>query len=496
MKKKSINIVWFKRDLRLRDHQPLAEAIKDGLPVLLCYFFEPSVIAAPENAVRHWRFIYESLEDLKRQLQPHSIQLYVFHNEVLPIFEYLNEAFFIKKIYSHQETGLKITYDRDRNVQLFCKKNKINWQEFGQDGVQRGIKNRLGWNVKVTRFLVSSLSKVQLKELNPLQLEVDLYQKLSPNPLPTVFRTPLKGFQKGGETLAWRYLHSFFEKRYPTYFKNISKPEKSRTSCSRLSPYLAFGNLSAKQVYQYSEWAIKNKPKTQPLKQFQSRVWWRSHFIQKLETEWQIEFEAINKGLDNIPRIYDVVKFDAWATGQTGFPMVDACMRCLKATGFINFRMRAMLVSFATFTLWQDWKKVATHLAGLFLDFEPGIHFAQIQMQSGLTGYNTLRIYNPTFQIEKHDTEAIFIKKWLPELANVPIPLAYEPWKMTKMEQTFYQCDIGKNYPAPIVDFKTASKESKDLYWTFKMSEAANRGLKKALFLHCMPNMRMKTDKD
>jgi len=135
--------------------------------------------------------------------------------------------------------------------------------------------------------------------------------------------------------------------------------------------------------------------------------------------EDRMEFEPLNKGFLAMKKLENADHLKAWQTGQTGIPMVDANMRCLIATGYINFRMRAMLVSVATLHLWLEWKPVATWMAKHFLDFEPGIHFPQIQMQAGITGINTVRMYNPIKQGLDHDPEGEFIKKWIPELRKV-----------------------------------------------------------------------------
>lgn len=489
--KPTINIVWFKRDLRLRDHAALAAAADAAVPMLLLYCFEPTVMAAPEYAERHHRFVWESVQDLQQQLQAVGRQLYDCHGEWLDILTTLQEHYHIAGLYSHQETGLKVTFDRDRATNRWCRAHGVKWHEFGQDGVQRGIRNRRGWRKQVDAHFsrpcltanAAQWQTVALPQRIQARLGVGAFaERLSPHPA---------GMQAGGERMAWRYLRSFMEERHPLYFKQISKPEGSRVSCSRLSPYLAWGNVSARQVYQYAAAKLgKSSPVRHPLRQFMSRVWWRSHFIQKLETEYQIEWEAINKGLEVIPRVWNEAYFEAWATGRTGYPMIDANMRCLAATGYTNFRMRAMLVSFATFPLWLPWKPVATHLAQLFLDFEPGIHFGQFQMQAGLTGYNTLRLYNPTAQVLKHDPAGAFVRRWLPELRDVPMPLLAEPWKMTPMEQTFYGCVIGEDYPAPIVDFEAAARERKAQYWTVRQSALAQQELPRVLRLHCMPGRR------
>ena len=110
--------------------------------------------------------------------------------------------------------------------------------------------------------------------------------------------------------------------------------------------------------------------------------------------------------------------FAAWCEGRTGYPMVDACMRSLVATGWLNFRMRAMLVSFASYHLWLHWRETGLFLARQFLDFEPGIHWSQMQMQSGTTGINTLRIYSPAKQARDQDPQGDYVRRWVPEFGT------------------------------------------------------------------------------
>ena len=503
----ALTVVWLKRDLRLADHAPFAAAAdraaetktKNGTEtetagaagVIVLYLYEPAIYAHPHACPAHLVFINESLAELDRELRERGGRLTTRHGDAVAELARLHATHPFDRLVSHEEVGHAVSYARDRAVKAWCRTAGVAWTEFPHSGVIRGLKSRDGWAKKWTGFMSRPLIEppAHLPGPTPPPTSAGI---LSPADLGLPEPT-MTDVMTGGAAVAAETLDGFLIERGAQYRTDMSSPVHAWEGCSRMSPYLAYGNVSTRQVYQAAK-ARAAELRTlrdageaiEPawfgsMKSFESRLRWHCHFIQKFEDEPDIEFHNINRAFDGLRGDrpdrplgdVDPDTFAAWREGRTGYPLVDACMRCLSRTGWINFRMRAMLASFSSYHLWNHWKAPADFLATRFLDYETGIHFSQFQMQSGVTGINTVRIYSPIKQVKDQDPTGVFIRRWVPELrplcehAQVARYLP-EPWKMPTPMQRELGCMIGTDYPEPVVDHAEAYRTAKERIYAWR----------------------------
>ncbi len=452
-----INICWFKKDLRVEDNEALYESSKvyDVLPI---YIIEKEKWQQSSHSFRQWKFCKECLIDLKEDLNLIGQPLIIRIGNVIDIFEEIKEIFKVKGIYSHQETGDFLSYKRDQKVIKWSKENNIPWREYIQFGVFRGPLKRDEWAKTHKKHFENKIIKFS-KVLKPLPFKDE---KIPSDNFFNFEHDSCDSEYKGGRKEALKRLNYFLDNEIHSYGKNISSPDRSYFSCSRLSPYITMGCISIKEVLNKTKCL-----KTKDTKMFKSRLFWHCHFIQKLETQPELEFKEYHPYFENI-RVKNDYFLEAWSEGKTGYPFLDACMRSLNQNGWINFRMRAMLMSFASYNLWIPWQESGLKLAQKFIDYEPGIHWNQCQMQSGTTSINTNRIYNPIKQGKDHDPNGIFIKKWVPELKDISKEFIHEPW-------LFKDFDIYKsqnlNYVKPIVDLKLTSRDARKSLFQISLKE-------------------------
>jgi len=463
-----VSVVWFKRDLRVQDHAPLAEACAHG-PVLALYIVEHGLWQQPDAALQHFRFMTECLQDLQRDLQALGIPLRVREGEAVTVLQALHTEHAFKELWSHEETGNGFTYARDRAVAAWCRSAGVNWQERAQFGVVRRLRHRKDWQPRWEALMAAPIVETPIAQVPGVQVVNVQLAGLSPSQLtpPASLMHDPPARQRGGRTRALAVLHDFLDRRCAHYRGGISSPLSAPDACSRLSPYLAWGCLSLREVVQATRLQIATLPPgagraRAGLNAFVSRLYWHCHFIQKLESEPAIEWQNMHRGYDGLrEHEFNAAHFEALQAGRTGWPMVDACVAMLRETGWLNFRMRAMLVSVAAYPLWLHWRPVGEWLAQQFLDYEPGIHWSQLQMQSGTTGINTTRVYNPIKQAQDHDPQGLFVRRWLPAMRRVPDTWLFEPWHMPASVQQQCGVRVGMDIAHPVVDLAQATREAK-----------------------------------
>lgn len=450
-----MEIIWHRGDLRTSDNKALAEA-SAAAPV---YIFDPEWLENDLVSDARIEFVLESLKDLNRQYVEKGSHLVLLHGDP------------VEKLERLERQGHDVTFNMDAN-------------HLRQE-LEKEVREKF-WGVKNSSVDSSGRGEAQSWENNAKEWfdseRVSAPEKLSSNPLESEvsldeirrkydIRPEKKKFGKGGTREARNRLEKFLE-NIESYSGSISSPSKAEASTSHLSPYIRYGCISPREVYQKAEEKKYGVENTQSVQMFLDRVFWQQHFNQKIEDNPELFEEAINpvyRGLHRENR--DKKKIEAWKKGKTGFPLVDASMRALVETGWLNFRMRAMCASFYSYILKQWWKEGADFFYKHLIDADVAINYYQWQMQSGLVGVHANRIYDPAKQVEENDSKGKFIRRYVPELRSVPDKYISEPWKMPEKIQEECGVEIGKNYPEPIVDYEREARKARK-FFNSKASEA------------------------
>lgn len=460
-------IWWIKRDLRLQDNPALTEALARCEQVLPVYVLEPDWLRAEDTSAFHVHAVLQALEDLRLSLQQRGSTLVVMQGRISDVLSGLHASLGFEALFSNQETGTDRAAARDREVASWCRSRAVEWHQPIQTPVWRdGDRGRRearwrAWMNEPMPELPDRIPSPQLAQEYeaPALAELGLW-------LPAGAKV-----QATGERMARRSLSTFLSERGQAYADCIDSPTGAQAHGSRLSVHLAWGTISPRLVWQQTRRRLRGLDEVEDagaqqwrksLEAFRQRLHWRDHFIQRLASEPELEFRAMHPAYRYLPfeQRHHHRYLQAWASGQTGYPLVDAAMRCLNATGFVNFQMRAMLVSFACHVMHLDWRSIHPILARSFRDYEPGIHLSQLQMQAGVSGINALRVYSPLRQLMIQDPQLSFVHEWVPELRGTSLS------ELTLGDLSRY------DYPGQIVEFGPRARQTLEQIYRIKRAES------------------------
>ena len=455
-----LNVVWFRRDLRVEDHAPLLGAVAGGGIVLPLYIVEPGHWTRPVASARQWRFVARALAALRAQLAVLGAPLVVRTGEAVEVLEDIRAGARGLVLWSHADGGDAWSRARDGRVAEWALAHGVDWHRPPSvDIVRRGASNDPGrlWAQRMAEPRLPPPQAMMAHGVPPGRIVSEVVIGLPEDSCAE---------QPAGPQPARRLLDAFLAERAGRYRAGRALPGVAAETSSHLSPHLAWGTVSAREVAQAALAAREGcAPGTRRgIEGFLWRLRLRARLMQRLEDEPSIEQRCIDARLEGLRDggggTGDPARLDDWATGRTGFPLVDAGMRALAATGWLDCRMRALSASVAAHQLWLDWRVFGPVLARLFTDFEPGVHWFQCQAQSGVAGRGW-RMLDPVRESMRLDPDGGYIRQWVPELARLPAPLIHRPWTMSALEQAEAGCRVGADYPAPLVDPEAAERAAR-----------------------------------
>jgi deoxyribodipyrimidine photo-lyase len=460
-------LVWHRSDLRTADNPALAAAAGAGDPhpvfVVDPRYYGESGLACDARL----RFMHECLDDLDAQYRDRGGSLALRLGDPREELRALIDEGFVDEIYCNRTTTARYGREVGQEVRSWDAVTAV-----ADDGIRRpgrrhrdgtvAVDTREGWRDEPTPW----------RDHCEAYFERDTAPRPDPVPENAVPPTttveavesrfdvdPDKRDVPRGGTVAGNERLSALLDRIHEYPEVVSPPAAAAERSSRLSAYLAFGALSPREVYQRVQDARDSRGKSM----FVSRLYWNRHYTQKLADWPGWTDRAVNPAMRGLYRDdHDPELVAAWQRGETGFPMVDAAMRALVETGYINFRLRALVATFFQYVLGEWWRRGADFMYRHLIDADPAINYTQWQSQCNLTGVHPVRVYDPAKQVREYDSDGTFVREWVPELAPLPDEHLPRPEKTPLAVQEAVGVRVGEDYPYPVVDYErraTAARE-------------------------------------
>ncbi len=440
-------LLWFRRDLRLRDHPALVRAAQRGT-VIPVFILDPNLLHHPETGSARVAFMLECLRSLDKELRQRGGYLILRYGQPEQILPEIVRETRADGVYALEDIERVYGRVRDYRINQVFEREHLRIRWFDCSGLIKELIDYPAYREVWFQGMQEPILPIPKEIMTPPGIKTEA--------IPTVEALKLipdsKVIPEGGSSAAYSLLKQFLNNSLTRYHWQLSYPAADITS--RLSPYLKFGVISIREAIQaaYRVLPSKDYRVQRSVHQFVSRLRWRDGFDQRYFYLPQLELQSLYKGFEETEQEPEIFPehYQAWCDGLTGFPLVDASARCLKATGFLNFRTRALHSSFLTNLLNIDWRFGALHYMRHLLDGETCIDHYQHQMQAGIThciDKRWTRIYNPEQRgVDRCDPDADFIRKWIPELKDIPHEYLGSPWETSLFK--------AKDYPERMVDYK------------------------------------------
>jgi len=475
-------IIWFRNDLRLHDHEALNKAIESGLQIIPLYCFDPrqfgqTSFGFPKTGAFRTQFLLESVANLRQNLRSIGSDLVIRQGLPEQVIAQIAQELDVSAVYYHQEVA-----SEELKVEAALQAKLV----------QLGVKCHFCWGATLYHpddlpFEVANLPELftnfrkQVEQSSIVNPTFPPPQQLPPLPnidvgelpqledlgltAPEFDRRAVLEF-KGGETAAIdRLKHYFWQIDRLKSYKETRNGMLGADNSSKFSPWLALGCLSPRYIYeqvkQYEHERIAND----------STYWmifellWRDYFRLIMAKHGDRMFRQSGlRGL-SIDWKNDWERFALWQAGETGFPLIDANMRELAATGFMSNRGRQNVASFLTKNLGINWKMGAEWFESLLIDYDVASNWGNWNYSAGVgNDARGFRYFNILKQAHDYDPEGEYVKHWLPELASLPASKVHEPAKLIAVEQSRYGVKLGVDYPNPIVDLVKSVKANEKIY--------------------------------
>lgn len=460
----SAAIWWLRRDLRLSDNQALIGALRARQRVIPVFVLDEKLLASPYVGEKRVAFLFAGLRALDADLRARGSYLVVRRGDpVVELGRLLAESgadvIFAEPDYS--------PYARRRDDRV-GRELPVFWAGSPAARPPGIIVKANGEPYRM--FTPFSRSWKALPELSE-KPNFEAPQRIDTPPglttLPTLqFSLPPDDFP-AGEIEAQRRLTRFTELTIYLYHQQRDRQDIAGTS--QLSPFLRFGMLSARQAVAAARQAIHLAPDETARRSAEAwldELIWRDFYIHLLYYFPRLRHE--NFRLADVRWVNDTVQFEAWKTGRTGYPIVDALMRQLSHTGWMHNRGRMITASFLTKDLLIDWRWGEKWFMQHLMDGDPAANNGGWQWIAGVgtDAAPYFRVFNPVSQSMKTDPQGVFIRYWLPELQDVPLKYLHQPWTMPEEVQRQAGCYIGRHYPPPLVDHAWAKERALQVYQT------------------------------